>query len=62
MLGDLEPEAEALIVDRIAEPPRAAIAPTDEAYRLVGLVKANWQGISGGPERGDGDGRLLRTS
>jgi hypothetical protein len=48
--GDLEPEAEALIVDRLAAPPRAAIAPTDEAYRLVGLVKASWQGISGGPE------------
>ncbi|MGH2823936.1 MAG: DUF5947 family protein, partial [Thermoleophilaceae bacterium] len=22
----------------------------DQAYRLVGLVKASWQGISGGPE------------
>ena len=50
VLGELEPEAEALIIDRIADQPRAAIVPTDEAYRLVGLVKANWQGISGGPD------------
>ena len=50
LLVDLEPEAEALIIDRTADRPRAAMAPTDEAYRLVGLVKANWQGISGGSE------------
>jgi hypothetical protein len=47
-LADLDSESEVLIVDRIATPHRYAIAPTDEAYRLVGLVKANWQGISGG--------------
>ena len=44
----LEPDAEALIVNRIADPPRHAIAPIDECYRLVGLIKLNWEGISGG--------------
>jgi hypothetical protein len=39
---------EALIVDRTSEPSRYAIAPIDECYRLVGMVKANWEGISGG--------------
>jgi hypothetical protein len=29
-----------------------AIAPIDRCYMLVGLVKANWHGISGGPEVG----------
>jgi hypothetical protein len=24
------------------------IAPIDRCYELVGLIKANWQGISGG--------------
>lgn len=48
-LEDLERESEALIVDRLSDPSRYVIAPTDEAYKLVGLVKANWQGISGGP-------------
>ncbi len=49
----LEPDAEALIVNRIAEPHQYAIAPIDECYRLVGLIKASWEGISGGagPER-----------
>jgi hypothetical protein len=51
-LEDLEPEAETLIVDRLSGERRAAIAPTDEAYRLVGLVKASWQGISGGARVG----------
>jgi Family of unknown function (DUF5947) len=50
VLEDLEPEGETLIVDRLSGEPRCAIAPTDQAYRLVGLVKASWRGISGGPE------------
>jgi Family of unknown function (DUF5947) len=49
-LVNLEPEAEVLIVDRLSPSHRFAIAPTDQAYRLVGLVKAKWQGISGGSE------------
>jgi hypothetical protein len=48
VLASLEADAEALIVDRTAEPGRFAIAPIDECYRLVGMVKANWEGISGG--------------
>jgi hypothetical protein len=50
LLEALEPEAETLIVDRTAGSLRCAIAPTDEAYRLVGLVKLSWRGISGGPD------------
>ena len=49
-VGELLPEAEVLIVDRMSEPPRAVITPTDQAYRLVGLIKSSWHGISGGPE------------
>ena len=44
----LLPDAEALIVNRISEPPQFAIVPIDECYALVGMVKANWEGISGG--------------
>lgn len=53
VLMSLESDAEALIVNRIAAPPQYAIAPIDECYRLVGLIKLNWDGISGGagPER-----------
>ena len=48
VLASLEADAEALIVDRTAEPGRFAIAPIDDCYRLVGMVKAKWEGISGG--------------
>ncbi len=48
ILASLEPDTEALIVDRTSDPHRYAIAPIDDCYRLVGMVKANWEGISGG--------------
>jgi Fe-S cluster biogenesis protein NfuA len=48
ILGELEPDAEALIVNRMADPPQHAIVPIDECYRLIGLIKSRWSGISGG--------------
>jgi hypothetical protein len=53
VLTDLEPDSEALIVNRMADPPQFAIAPIDRCYALVGLIKVTWQGISGGPAVGD---------
>jgi hypothetical protein len=57
VLRELEPDTEALIVNRMSEPPAYAIAPIDRCYMLVGLVKAAWEGISGGAavERAIGD-------
>jgi hypothetical protein len=48
VLDGLEPDAEALIVNRLADARQHAIVPIDECYRLVGLVRVNWEGISGG--------------
>lgn len=48
VLESLEPDAEALVVNRISEPPQYAIIPIDQCYGLVGAIKANWEGISGG--------------
>ena len=50
VLEDLEADSEALIVNRLSDPPAYAIAPIDRCYALVGLVKMHWRGISGGPE------------
>ena len=47
-LMTLEADAEALIVNRMSDPPRHAVAPIDECYRLVGMIKVSWEGISGG--------------
>ena len=53
ILETLEPDAEALIVNRLAAPPAFAIAPIDRCYALVGLVKLRWEGISGGAKLGE---------
>jgi Family of unknown function (DUF5947) len=47
-LESLEPDAEALVVNRITDAPQFAIAPIDECYALVGAIKLSWEGISGG--------------
>jgi Family of unknown function (DUF5947) len=48
VLEELEPEAEALIVNRMTEPHVHAIVPIDRCYELVGMIKVSWEGISGG--------------
>lgn len=50
VLDRLEADAEALVVNRLpgAGGPQFAIAPIDQCYRLVGLIKTRWEGISGG--------------
>jgi len=48
ILRDLEADAEALVVNRMVGAHQHAIVPIDECYRLVGLIKSTWQGISGG--------------
>ena len=45
---ELEPDTEALIVNRLGDEPQQMIAPIDAAYGLVGVVKASWEGITGG--------------
>ena len=45
---ELEPDTEALIVNRLGDEPQQLIAPIDAAYGLVGVVKAAWEGITGG--------------
>jgi hypothetical protein len=48
VLADLEPDGEALIVNRLSDPHVYVIAPIDQCYALVGLIKSRWEGISGG--------------
>lgn len=48
VLDQLESDAEALIVNRLTDPGQYAIAPIDQCYALVGLIKSRWEGISGG--------------
>jgi Family of unknown function (DUF5947) len=53
VLGDLEPDIEGLIVNRLTEPAVYAIAPIDVCYALTGAIKLTWEGISGGAGVGE---------
>lgn len=47
-VAGLEPEVEALLVNRVGKSRQAFLCPIDECYRLVGLVRMHWRGLSGG--------------
>jgi hypothetical protein len=55
VLKDLQSDVEALLVNRVGHAHGVSsadyyIAPIDECYRLVGLIRTNWKGLSGGSE------------
>lgn len=47
-LEKLRPDVEALLVNRAAR--ECFVLPIDECYRLVGLMRMHWKGLSGGAE------------
>ena len=51
----MEPDVEALLVNRVGHPRRTGCAiysmvPIDECYKLVGLIRTHWKGFGGGTE------------
>jgi hypothetical protein len=48
VLRELEPDVEALLVNRVRTEREYYRAPIDVCYRLVGVIRANWRGLSGG--------------
>ena len=54
-LAGMETDIEALLVNRVGKsradvPAEYYIVPIDECYKLVGLIRGNWRGLSGGTE------------
>jgi hypothetical protein len=54
-LQGMEPDVEALLVNRLGEQRgfpahQYFLLPIDQCYRLVGLVRTHWRGLSGGSE------------
>ena len=47
-LRDLEPDVEAVLVNRVGEAREHYRVGIDECYKLVGLVRTHWRGFSGG--------------
>lgn len=55
ILHRMQPDVEALLVNRVGYAHGLGnaeyyIAPIDECYKLVGLIRSNWKGLSGGTE------------
>jgi len=49
-LSEMEPDVEGLLANRIREAHQYYIAPIDHCFRLVGLIRTHWRGLSGGTE------------
>jgi hypothetical protein len=50
VLGELEPDVEALLVNRVGPAREYYRVPVDQCFKLVGLVRTHWRGLSGGTE------------
>jgi len=50
ILKELEADTEALLVNRVGQAADYFIVPIDQCYRLVGLIRTKWKGLSGGTE------------
>ena len=54
LLREMESEVEALIANRVGAnrgvEAQYYIVPIDECYKLVGLIRLHWHGLSGGTE------------
>jgi hypothetical protein len=50
VLLELEPDVEALLVNRVRSAREYYRAPIDVCYRLVGVIRCNWRGLSGGAQ------------
>ena len=49
-LQRMEPDVEALLVNRMGAVKEYFLVPIDECYRFVGLIRTHWRGLSGGNE------------
>jgi len=47
-LTEMEPDVEALLVNRLQGARDYYLAPIDKCYELVGLIRVHWRGLSGG--------------
>jgi Family of unknown function (DUF5947) len=50
VLGTLEPDVEALLVNRARGARDYLIVPIDDCYALVGVIRTGWRGLTGGKE------------
>jgi Family of unknown function (DUF5947) len=55
VLKEMHPDVTALLANRVGHlrtnvPPEYYLVPIDQCYKLVGLIRSRWRGLSGGSE------------
>jgi Family of unknown function (DUF5947) len=50
VVRQMEPDVEALLVNRLGQSRDHYLVPIDDCYRLVGLIRTAWRGLTGGRE------------
>ena len=50
ILSSMAPDVEALLANRIGGERKYFLAPVDDCYKLVGIIRLYWKGLSGGQE------------
>jgi hypothetical protein len=50
ILAGMEPDVEALLVNRVGGARRHWLVPLDECYSLVGVIRTRWRGLTGGSQ------------
>jgi hypothetical protein len=50
VLGELEPDVDALLVSRARGMREHWLVPVNDCYELVGVIRTRWRGLSGGSE------------
>ena len=58
-LSGMEPDVEALLVNRARGARDHWLVPIDECYALVGLIRTRWRGLTGGKEVWEEIGRFF---
>lgn len=58
-LRSMEPDTEALLVNRIRSESQSYLLPIDECYKLVGLIRTHWHGLSGGTQMWEAIGKFF---
>ncbi len=59
VLDEMEPDTEALLVNRIRGAAEYYLLPIDECYKLVGIIRTHWHGLSGGSEMWEAIGKFF---
>jgi hypothetical protein len=61
ILQELQPDVEALLVNRVGQAREYYRVPIDECYKLAGIIRMHWRGLSGGAEVWDEIGKFFTS-